>query len=148
MTHGCSLFSLTHRNLTALDIVTAHSTVPGREDVALLLEEAMRGEGWTGGRMETRRRLLEERSRIRRNQRIVRDDIGKALGVNPGWWDGADSDASSSESELEQEDDSNEKIYVGLLHIFNGFSLNLSQDTPRRLFVYACLCSSITSADI
>jgi hypothetical protein len=111
MTHGCSLFTLTRRNLTALDIVTAHSTVPGREDVALLLEEAMRGEGWTGGRMEAQRRDLEERSKKRTKERLVRDDVGKALGVNPRWWDGADSDAST-DSESEEEDESYENVYV------------------------------------
>jgi hypothetical protein len=48
MTHGCSPFDVTKRNLTPLDIVTAHSLLPGREIVALILEESMRGEGWSG----------------------------------------------------------------------------------------------------
>ncbi|KAG5722125.1 hypothetical protein E4T56_gene3764, partial [Termitomyces sp. T112] len=51
MTHGCSPCAVTRRGLTPLDVVTAHSTLPGRGDVALLLEESMRSEGWIGGRM-------------------------------------------------------------------------------------------------
>ena len=105
MTHGCSPFSVTRRNLTALDIVTAHSTLPGREDVALLIEEAMRGEGWTGGRVEARRRRLEERVKRRRRKRDTRENLGQVLGVSPGWWgDYDDSDSSSNESLSEELD--------------------------------------------
>jgi hypothetical protein len=105
MTHGCSPFSVTRRNLTALDIVTAHSTLPGREDVALLIEQAMRGEGWTGGRVEARRRRLEERVKRRRRKRDTRENVGQVLGVNPGWWgDYDDSDSSSNESLSEELD--------------------------------------------
>jgi hypothetical protein len=116
MTHGCSLFSLTSRRLTALDIVTAHTTLPGREDVALLLEEAMRAEGWTGSKMETRRRLVDERIKRRGNERSVQNDIGKILGVNPGWWGDLDSDAYS-DSSSEEEDSSYDMIYVSLAYI-------------------------------
>ncbi|KAF9044627.1 hypothetical protein BDZ89DRAFT_1059099 [Hymenopellis radicata] len=103
MTHGCSPFDVTRRNLTPLDIVTAHSLIPGRDDVALLLEEAMRGEGWTGGRMEERRRLFDERVKRRGKQKGVQEDIGKVLGVHPKWW-GPDSDDSSSDSDSDDED--------------------------------------------
>ncbi|KAJ6509454.1 DIL domain-containing protein [Mycena vitilis] len=103
ITHGCSPFAVTRRNLTPLDIVTAHSVLPGREDVALLLEEAMRGEGWTGGKMEERRRLLDARRKRREKQRAVRDTIGRTLGVNAKWW-GSDSEFSSSDSESGDEE--------------------------------------------
>ncbi|KAI0068436.1 hypothetical protein BV25DRAFT_1875981 [Artomyces pyxidatus] len=86
MTHGCSPFSLTQRQLSPLDVVTAHSTMPGRQDVALLLGEAMRGEGWTGGRMEERRQLLEKKMVRRGKQQSVREDVGRQLGINPRWW--------------------------------------------------------------
>src|SRR5271154_5197904 len=99
MTHGCSLFSVTRRNLTALDIITAYSTIPGREDVALLLEEAMRGEGWSSGKKEARRREVDERVKWRVDQQVLRDDIGKALGISPGWWGGGDSDFGTSDSD-------------------------------------------------
>lgn len=110
MTHGCSAFAVTRRNLTSLDIVTAHSILPGREDVALLLEEAMRGEGWTGGRMEQRRRLSEQRTKRKGRQKQIRNDIGNVLGVNPKWW-GPDSEYLSSDSESGDEDD-DERVYV------------------------------------
>ncbi|KAJ6621651.1 DIL domain-containing protein [Mycena sp. CBHHK59/15] len=105
MTHGCSPFAVTRRNLTPLDIVTAHSILPGRDDVALLLEEAMRGEGWTGGKMEERRRLLDERRRRQEKQTIIRESVGKTLGVNPKWWGDADLSSSDSESGDEEVDD-------------------------------------------
>ena len=108
MTHGCSPFAATRRNLTPLDIVTAHSVLPGRHDVALLLEEAMRGEGWTGGRMEHKRRISEQRVKRKGKQKEVRDDISKAFGLNPTWW-GPDSDSDSSDYDDEDEDDG---IYV------------------------------------
>jgi hypothetical protein len=105
MTHGCSPLAVTHRNLTPLDIVTAHSVLPGREDVALLLEEAMRGEGWAGGRMEDKRRLSEERVRRKDRQKDVRDDVAKVLNVNPTWWGDEGSDSSSTDSDSGDEDD-------------------------------------------
>ncbi len=45
--------------------------MPGRQDVALLLGEAMRGEGWTGGRMEEQRRQLERRTARKHRRAIV-----------------------------------------------------------------------------
>ncbi|KAI0756736.1 DIL domain-containing protein [Daedaleopsis nitida] len=86
LTHGSSPLAITRRKLTALDIVTAHSTVPGREDVALLLEEAMREAGWKGGRMEEQRRILEKRMRRLRRRRNIQEDIEKALGITSRWW--------------------------------------------------------------
>ncbi|TFK41250.1 DIL domain-containing protein [Crucibulum laeve] len=113
MTHGCSPFAVTERKLTPLDVVTAHSTLPGREDVALLLEESMRGDGWTGGRMEQRRRVLEQRSKRKGRRREVRDEVGKILGVNPRWWGSeTDSSASDSDSEDGQEDEQDDRVYT------------------------------------
>ncbi|KAK2461987.1 hypothetical protein APHAL10511_006450 [Amanita phalloides] len=108
MTHGCSPFSVTHRNLTPLDIVTAHSTIPGRDDVALLLEEAMRGEGWTGGRVAQKRRLHEAQTKRRRTRKAIRENINEVLDIDRRWW-GYDSDfaaSDSSDSEGEDNDDS------------------------------------------
>ncbi|TBU34643.1 DIL domain-containing protein [Dichomitus squalens] len=103
LTHGSSPLAVTRRGLTALDIVTAHSTVPGREDVALLLEEAMREAGWQGGRMEEQRRILEKRMRRLGKRRHVQEDIEKVLGVNPKWW--GDEDALYSLDTDEDSDD-------------------------------------------
>ncbi|KAF9481033.1 hypothetical protein BDN70DRAFT_804202 [Pholiota conissans] len=108
MTHGCSPFALTERKLTPLDIITAHSMLPGKEDVALLLEESMRGQGWTGGRMEERRRLLEQRVKRKSRKREIREDVGKALGVAPDWWrKNSDSEDSGDDSDEDEEVDEN-----------------------------------------
>lgn len=132
MTHGCSPFALTRRNLTPLDIVTAHSIIPGRDDVALLLEEAMRGEGWTGGRMEEKRHLLETRRKRKGKRRDVQNDIGRVLGVNPKWW-GTEADYSSSDSDSEDEiEEEPESLYVRLdiISLWVICSMRTSTQTP------------------
>ena len=87
--------------------------MPGREDVALLLAEAMRGEGWTGGRMEERRRSLEKKTLRDAKQRHVRDVVQTRLGISPRWWGEQEWDASSStSSDDEDENDGDESLYV------------------------------------
>ena len=142
MTHGCSPFSLTARNLTALDIVTAHSTLPGKEDVALLLEEAMRGQGWTGGRMEQKRRLFDQRMKKKGKRKTIREDIRKTLGVSSDWW-GKDSESSNSDSDDDDEDeggddpDMDERVYVsGIFSVY----VPLSDCTFRHQFQTMRLC--------
>jgi hypothetical protein len=135
MTHGCSPFTVTRRNLTPLDVVTAHSILPGRDDVALLLEESMRGEGWTGGRMEQKRRSFEQRVKRKERKKEVQDEINKVLSVNPAWW-GLDSDSDSSDSGSEDEDD---RIYVSAPILSSRSSLTSAIDSSARLFLHACL---------
>ena len=122
MTHGCSPFSVTRRSLTPLDIVTAHSVIPGRDDVALLLEEAMRGEGWTGGKMEQKRRLLEARSRRRGKRIATRENISKILELDQRWW-GTDPELTSSESDSEDEDDVDGDLFVSFPPFLTQLSL-------------------------
>ncbi|KAH7883507.1 DIL domain-containing protein [Phlebopus sp. FC_14] len=111
MTHGCSPFSVTRRQLLPLDIVTAHTLLPGREDVALLLEEAMRCEGWTGGRMEQRRRALDEQIKKQRQKRDLRESVAKFLDIPAQWWDYDDVEDTSSTAS-DSDDDANEEIYT------------------------------------
>ncbi|GBE77775.1 hypothetical protein SCP_0106570 [Sparassis crispa] len=106
LTHGSLSLSLTRRQLTALDIVTAHSTVPGREDVALLLEEAMREAGWKGGRMEQQRRSFEQRRRRLGKKKSVQNDIEKVLGISPRWWGHTEYDVFA---DLSDEEDGEEQ---------------------------------------
>ncbi|KAG7450605.1 uncharacterized protein BT62DRAFT_943511 [Guyanagaster necrorhizus] len=108
MTHGCSPFDVTRRNLTPLDIVTAHSIIPGRDDVALLLEEAMRGEGWTGGRMEENRHLFDQREKRKGKQKHVQEDVGRVLGVHSKWW-ARDTDNPSSDSDDDGDEDTEDE---------------------------------------
>ena len=127
MTHGYSPFALTTMNLTALDIVTAHSTLPGKDDIALLLEEAMRGQGWTGGRLEQKRRLLDQRLKRKGKRKAIREDIGKVLGINSDWW-GRDPDSKDPDSEEPDSDDDedngeddidlDERLYVGGIFLY------------------------------
>lgn len=102
--------------MTALDIVTAHSLVPGREDVRLLLEEAMREQGWTGGRMEEHRRAQERRMERLSKRKAVQENVGRILDIGPAWWGDIDadsySDISDDEDEAMSEDD---KVFVSLV---------------------------------
>jgi hypothetical protein len=118
MTRGSSLFALTRRKLTALDIVSAHSVVPGREDIALLLEEAMRSEGWSGGRMEERRREIDHRAKRKGKQQSARESVTRVLKLDQKWWGSYESE-DSDDSELDEEPGDNEDIYVSKLCIIN-----------------------------
>lgn len=106
---GCSPFIRTRRNLTSLDLVTGHSLIPGRETVALLLEEAMRTEGWTGGKTEERRKALEERAARLKKRNAVRQGINQTLSVDPAWWGESGSDIDSDDVD---ESEINETVYV------------------------------------
>lgn len=79
--------------------------MPGREDVAVLLEEAMRSEGWTGGRMGEKRRRMEQRARLRGEHTSMRDDITRILDLNPSWWDGEHSDNDQHPEDADDDDD-------------------------------------------
>lgn len=106
--------------------------MPGRETVALLLEEAMRGEGWTGGRMEEQRRLLELRMRRRGKRKDVRDDVGRVLEVNSKWWGDEDSEYASSESS-DDGDELEDDIYVSRSN-YNSKPLQPPFQTPPSDF--------------
>ena len=108
---GCSPFVRTRRNLTALDLVTGHSLIPGRETVALLLEEAMRTEGWAGGRMEERRRTLEEHTARLKKRNAVREDVNQTLSLDPAWWGESESDIDSDDFD---EGEIDEAVYVSV----------------------------------
>lgn len=86
--------------------------MPGRQDVALLLGEAMRGEGWTGGRMEEQRRQVERRAARERRREHVREDVGKVLSIAPQWWRDDEWQAIAFESD-EDESEGEETILVG-----------------------------------
>lgn len=115
LTHGSSPFAVTRRQLTALDIVTARSTLPGREDVALLLEEAMREKGWTGGRMEDRRRVFEKRVNRVRKRKELQENIGKVLGISPRWWGDLDAELLYDVADDEDDEDMGElDVFVSI----------------------------------
>ena len=148
MTHGCSPFAVTRRNLTPLDIVTGHTIMPGREDVALLLEEAMRGDGWEGGRMARKRKVLDERLKKQGRRKHVRDEVAKTLSVDNKWWGDDDSDTSSDDSDMDDELEHDEDIYVSARLFDQGLSLRRHADTPARLFVYASILPGCSTTNI
>ena len=90
--------------MTALDIVTAYSVIPGREDVALFLEEAMRGEGWEDSRMSLKRQNVNERLTENSRRQSERSTIQRVLDLDQQWW-GQDKDGISSEEPSEDERD-------------------------------------------
>lgn len=150
MTHGCSIFALTKRNLTPLDIVTAHSIVPGREDVALLLGEAMRSEGWEGGKMDQRRRIVEQQQKRRGKQKELREDVAKVLGVHPNWW-GQEPEfpASDDDTDDDSDDPNSDAIYVSWSTLFYQRNVHLilkPKDTTTRLFLHACFLSGFITS--
>jgi hypothetical protein len=115
LTHGSSPLAKTLRGLTPLDIVTAHTIIPGKEDIALLLEEAMRYDGWTGGKMEQKRRELEARSRRRGKRREEEEKITDILEVDPRWWNRQvelDSSSDISDDDAQVAEDLDDADYV------------------------------------
>ena len=86
------------------DIVTAYSVIPGREDVALFLEEAMRGEGWEDSRMSLKRQNVNERLKESSRRQSERSTIQRVLDLDQQWW-GQDKDGISSEEPSKDERD-------------------------------------------
>jgi hypothetical protein len=91
-THGCSPLSKSSKGLTPLDIITGCDVIPGREDVAFVLQESMKASGWTGSARNQIRetRLQEEAARaVRRTQRRREwAEIGRLLDLADQWWEG------------------------------------------------------------
>jgi hypothetical protein len=138
--------------LTALDIVTAHSTLPGKDDVALLLEEAMRGQGWTGGRLEQKRRLFDQRLKRKGKRKAIREDIGKVLGISSDWWgndpDSEESDSDDDEDNGEDDTDLDERLYVSGIFPVQVSQSDCISDTNSRLCIYAGLLPSSAASNI
>ncbi|KAG1862195.1 DIL domain-containing protein [Suillus subluteus] len=93
MTHGCSPFAETRR-----------------DDIALLLEEAMRSQGWMGGRMEEKRRALDEQLKRKGRQKSVRENVSKVLGLQNQWWNSHEEDEGFSSDD--EDDQFDEELYT------------------------------------
>ena len=104
--------------------------MPGRETVALLLEEAMRCEGWAGGRTEERRRALDERAVRLKRRNVVREGINQALDLDPTWWGEGESDIETDDID---EGEIDEAVYVGFHNVERRcFQLNPDRRHLRR----------------
>lgn len=135
MTHGCSPFAETRRRLTPLDIVTAHTVLPGRDAIALLLEEAMRTQGWMGGRMEEKRRALDEQLKCKARRNSIRERVSKVLGLQNQWWGSYEEDDSSVSDDSEGDDAGvDESLYVSCISSstidFPQLPYYLAMETP------------------
>jgi hypothetical protein len=69
----------------------------------------MRIEGWEGGRMEERRKLLEENTTRLKKRNAVREGITQTLCLDPVWWGESESDI---ESDSVDEGEIDESVYV------------------------------------
>ena len=103
--------------------------MPGRQDVALLLGEAMRGEGWTGGRMEEQRRQLERRAERERRRERVRENVGKVLPIAPQWWGDDEWQTIVSESDEDGSEGEEALLVSGAPRALVGWLAN-GQKTP------------------
>lgn len=148
MTHGCSLFSTTERNLTPLDIVTAHSILPGKEDVVLLLEESMRSQGWTGGIIEEKRRRLELLSKRKSRRKQLREDISRILDIDPSWWKRGTDLAEDTDEDSDVEDEADDSVFVSTLLTVHTYTSHFLSDTASRLFLNACFLATSTHSNI
>ena len=134
--------------MTALDLVTAYGVIPGREYVALFLEEAMKGEGWEGSTLSVKRRHREAQEKQGERRRSELNAIDKILELQDQgrWWSGVDlferGDVKSDDG-VEKELDS---LYVRGLHSIRFcMPINFGLDPTIGLFLYASVFARITS---
>ncbi len=65
----------------------------------------MRERGWTGGRMEEHRRVLEQKRLLAEKRKEVQDNIGRILGIGQRWWGDPNAEFSFSDQEEDEEDE-------------------------------------------
>lgn len=91
-THGASSFAKSTKGLTPLDIITGFDVIPGREDVALVLQELMKASGWTGSARNQIREMKQREEAARAARRTQRRnewaEVGRILGLADQWWEG------------------------------------------------------------
>jgi hypothetical protein len=105
VTHGADVLATTKRNLTALDVIRAHTPIPGREDIALLLQEAMREQGWQGSRLDINRDRAEQRKKSFKTVLELKQAIGKTLELQESWWGPPATSENDILKEIESEAD-------------------------------------------
>lgn len=117
--------------MTALDLVTAYSVIPGRESVALFLEEAMKGEGWQSSKMALQRRSFEDKQREREAWKSEREAMEKILELNSRWWQVDEYIPSTDTSEEGQgEDLDDQSFYVCFRNTCDNRLVSLNLQSP------------------
>ena len=122
--------------------------MPGRQDVALLLGEAMRGEGWTGGRMEEQRRQLERSAARQRRRERVREDVGKVLSIAPQWWGDDEWQTIASESDEDDSEGEETVLVSDTLHVYVDWQANGQKDPFIPVHKHARIFSTCASGDL
>lgn len=94
--------------------MTAYAVIPGREDVALFLEEAMKGEGWQGSKMNVKRRCLDKKLKANERRESERQAIAQILDLdsNDPWWRGRGTYQSSLEDSEDEDDGEDEGSFL------------------------------------
>lgn len=118
--------------------------MPGRHDVALLLGEAMRGEGWTGGRMEEQRQRSERRIARKRGRERIREDVGKVLSVSQRWWGDDEWQTVTSESDGDESEGEEALLVSDTSCIHIGCLANRWKDPVTPIYEHARLFSTYT----
>jgi hypothetical protein len=132
VTHGASPLATSHKSLTPLDVITSYQPIPNRQDVALVLQDAMQESGWDGSPLEIRRQRRNrqrEAKQAQTNKRIGEwDRIGRVLGMRHGWWGSVEDEFNFEEEDdgpfLENDEDAEDdappdNVYVSLSNMFH-----------------------------
>lgn len=124
---GASPLATSHKSLTPLDIITSYQSIPNRQDVALVLQEAMQERGWEGSPLEIRRQRRNRQREAKQAQTDKRvgqwDRIGRVLGMGNRWWGATEDDFNFEDEDdnlfpdnEDMEDDvTPENVYVSLM---------------------------------
>lgn len=154
--HSASPLATSQKHLTPLDVITGYQPVPNRQDVALLLAEAMREQGWQGTPLEIRRQARNRRRLAKTAEKVKRvgewDRMGRVLGMGESWWAGVyqlDEDEEDEDAPMNGERDEDlaadeiapEEIYVSLLYSDPATkSLIFYIPRPHHEITPTCLC--------
>ncbi|KAF8610615.1 hypothetical protein BDV93DRAFT_463648 [Ceratobasidium sp. AG-I] len=154
-THGASPFAKSTKDITPLDIITGFDVIPGREDVALVLQELMKAYGWTGSARsqvrETRQREEAARAARRTQRRNEWAEVGRILDLADQWWEGRRPGEihtpriylSAHDAEIAYQEEEDDAIGVE-----NFDDLDEDEDDPTGEIIDALLSPPISGCDI
>lgn len=126
--------------MTALDIVTAYSVIPGREDVALFLGEAMRGEGWQDNKLSLKRQTMNDKLKHFERRQAERLAIQRILDLNGQWWGQNDDDSPEEPSENEK-DIEDVEFYVCIISSFLTRKAHANSSRHHHWIILPCSSS-------
>lgn len=137
--------------MTPLDIITGFDVIPGREDVALVLQELMKASGWTGSARNQIREMRQREEAVRVARRTQRRnewaEVGRILGLSDQWWEGRRPGEihtpriylSAHDAEIAYQEEEDDAIGVE-----NFDDLDEDEDDPTGDIINALLVSAVT----